>query len=160
MKLDLYVPILLELAGPGKLPASILGRDRGRGRWRCRLRSQRIEHGLRDVFAATRIVISRLDGINRSPGNAPPSSHQREQRERQSFSHRAFALSQEINVRGPAEREHDDRNAILKENELSSALNLQVQLSVFHSLDTANLGRHKDRVPPSKVEWTALSLLP
>src|SRR5689334_12235154 len=142
MKLNLYVSILLELAGPGKLPESILGRDRGGGHWRCRLRAQRIEHGLRDACAATRIVVSRLARVNRSPGNAPPARHQREQRERQSFGHGAFALPQEVNVRGPAEREHDDRNAILEQDELSSALDLEVQLSVFHSLDTANLGGH------------------
>src|SRR5215472_10171610 len=122
--------------------ASAVRWNRGSSRRQSGLGAERIHDCLRHVFAPARIVVHGLNGVNRSPGNAPPACHQREQRERQAFAHRAFALPQEINVRRPAKGHHDDRDAILEQDELSSALDLELQLAVLHPLDTANLGRH------------------
>ena len=106
------------------------------------LRPQRIDHGLRNVFSAARIVVDRLNGVNRSPRDAPPTGNQRQQREREALYHWVFTLPEKVNIGRPPEREDDDGDAVLEKDELRPSLNLEVQLAVLHAFDAANLGSH------------------
>src|SRR5262249_28033755 len=94
-----------------------------------------------------RIVVDRLDRVDRSPRDAPPACHQREQRKRQALHQRVFASLKEINVGRAPKRQDDDRNAILIKDELCSALNLKVQLAMFHAFDAADLCSHRSERP-------------
>src|SRR2546430_274733 len=98
----------------------------GGGRLQRRgLRPQRIDHGLRNVFSAARIVVDRLNGVNRSPRDAPPTGNQRQQREREALYHWVFTLPEKVNIGRPPEREDDDGDAVLEKDELRPSLNLE-----------------------------------
>src|SRR5207249_9607380 len=77
-----------------QLLVGIGGRLQRRG-----LRPQRIDHGLRNVFSAARIVVDRLNGVNRSPRDAPPTGNQRQQREREALYHWVFTLPEKVKDR-------------------------------------------------------------
>src|SRR6266404_1105298 len=133
---------LPEVTDGGNHARSILRGNRcRRRRWRS-LRPQRVDYRLRDVLPPARIVVDGLNCVNRPPRNAPPSRHQREQRERQALHHCIFTLANKINIRRTTERQNDHGNAVLKEHELRSALELELQLAMLHSFDALNFRCH------------------
>src|SRR6266436_1264531 len=133
---------LPEVTHGGNHARSILRGNRGRRRRRRSLRPQRVDYRLRDVLAPARIVIDGLNCVNRPPRNAPPARHQREQRERQALHQRVFTLSNKINIRRTPERQNNHGNAVLKNNELRSALEFELQLAMLHPFDALNFRCH------------------
>src|ERR1700739_2282721 len=85
---------------------------------------------------AAQVHPQRLDGIDWSPGNPPPTCHQSKQRPCEPFHRSAFSGGNEIDVSATFEGDNESGDAILVLHEPGAALEFICQLLRIHSLNT------------------------
>src|ERR1041384_4960093 len=91
------------------------------------------------VLATFEINDQGLDGVDRSPGNSPPTSNNCKQCPGKAFYNCAFSGTKKINTRRAPEGDHQQRNTVVVKNKFRSPLQLELHLPRCHTLDALNL---------------------
>src|SRR5579884_1211036 len=92
-------------------------------------------------MAAAQIGPHGLNCPDWSPGNAPPSQHERQYCPGQSFCHGAFTGTNKVNIGAALERHGNDRKTPLILNESSAAFEFRHYFLLAHAMNADDL-RH------------------
>jgi hypothetical protein len=90
-----------------------------------------------NILSASEITNQRLDGVNGSPRDSPPTSNHRNKSKSQSLRYRTLASFDQVNFRS-FEGHHNDGYAVKVFYEPSTSLQLEVDLIRTHVLGSMN----------------------